>query len=240
MARILIVDDSAVMRLNLRKILMESGHEIIAEAPNGKVALNMYEKYKPDLVTMDITMPVMSGVDATGFIVSKYPDAKIVMISALNQKKMVYDALKNGARHYIIKPIDKQKVMSVLNEVLLTETSHIQKYEENQERQSKIEDETKDHFTIENVEGVFIIRLEAGFDSKDMDNLNTAMQGIMFVRPLKIKFDFGGLNEFDDGYLNRIMVYAKKAMDSGGNYESLVQGESLKAIVEHKEETYLQ
>ncbi len=87
MARILIVDDSAVMRLNLRKILMESGHEIIAEAPNGKVALNMYEKYKPDLVTMDITMPVMSGVDATGFIVSKYPDAKIVMISALNQKK---------------------------------------------------------------------------------------------------------------------------------------------------------
>ncbi len=130
--------------------------------------------------------------------------------------------------------------MSVLNEVLLTETSHIQKYEENQERQSKIEDETKDHFTIENVEGIFIIRLEAGFDSKDMDNLNTAMQGIMFVRPLKIKFDFGGLNEFDDGYLNRIMVYAKKAMDSGGNYESLVQGESLKAIVEHKEETYLQ
>ncbi len=100
--------------------------------------------------------------------------------------------------------------MSVLNEVLLTETSHIQKYEENQERQSKIEDETKDHFTIENVEGIFIIRLEAGFDSKDMDNLNTAMQGIMFVRPLKIKFDFGGLNEFDDGYLNRIMVYAKK------------------------------
>lgn len=238
MARILIVDDSAVMRLNLRKILMESGHEVVAEAPNGKVALNMYEKYKPDLVTMDITMPVMSGVDATGFIVSKYPDAKIVMISALNQKKMVYDALKNGARHYIIKPIDKQKVMSVLNEVLLTDVSHIQKYEEKQEEKAATQ-EQEEHFAIENVDGVFIIKLSEGFNSKDMDNLNTAMQGIMFVKPLKLKFDFSEVKTFDDGYLNRIMVYAKKAIDSGGEYESIVTDTELRKIVMHKEETYL-
>ncbi len=238
MARILIVDDSAVMRLNLRKILMESGHEIVAEAPNGKVALNMYEKHKPDLVTMDITMPVMSGVDATGFIVSKYPDAKIVMISALNQKKMVYDALKNGARHYIIKPIDKQKVMSVLNEVLLTESSHIQKYEEKQELKAATQEE-KEHFLIENVGGVFIIKLKENFNNKDMDNLNTAMQGIMFVKPLKLKFDFGSLMEFDDGYLNRIMVYAKKAIESDGEYESVVETNELKKVILHKEETYL-
>ena len=239
MARILIVDDSAVMRLNLRKILMESGHEIVAEAPNGKVALNMYEKYKPDLVTMDITMPVMSGVDATGFIVSKYPDAKIVMISALNQKKMVYDALKNGARHYIIKPIDKQKVMSVLNEVLLTDASHIQKYEEKQEQKAAAQIDDKEHFLIENVDGVFIIKLEEKFNNKDMDDLNTAMQGIMFVKPLKLKFDFGSLEGFDDGYLNRIMVYAKKAIDGGGEYESVVQTNELKRVILHKEETYL-
>ena len=239
MARILIVDDSAVMRLNLRKILMESGHEIVAEAPNGKVALNMYEKHKPDLVTMDITMPVMSGVDATGFIVSKYPDAKIVMISALNQKKMVYDALKNGARHYIIKPIDKQKVMSVLNEVLLTESSHIQKYEEKQEQKASAQADDKEHFSIENVDGVFIIKLDDNFNNKDMDNLNTAMQGIMFVKPLKLKFDFGELDGFDDGYLNRIMVYAKKALDSDGEYESVVRSNDLKRVIMHKEETYL-
>lgn len=239
MARILIVDDSAVMRLNLRKILMESGHEIVAEAPNGKVALNMYEKYKPDLVTMDITMPVMSGVDATGFIVSKYPDAKIVMISALNQKKMVYDALKNGARHYIIKPIDKQKVMSVLNEVLLTDASHIQKYEEKQEQKAAAQDDDKEHFSIENIGGVFVIKLEDKFNNRDMDNLNTAMQGIMFVKPLKLKFDFGVLEGFDDGYLNRIMVYAKKAIDGGGEYDSVVRSVELKKVILHKEETYL-
>ncbi len=239
MARILIVDDSAVMRLNLRKILMESGHEVVAEAPNGKVALNLYEKHKPDLVTMDITMPVMSGVDATGFIVSKYPDAKIVMISALNQKKMVYDALKNGARHYIIKPIDKNKVMSVLNEVLLTEESHIQKYEEKHAEKAAEELENKDHFSIENIDGIFYVKLGFGFNNRDMENLNTAMQGIMFVKPLSLRFDFADLDSFDDGYLNRIMVYAKKAIDSGGDYDSIVKNDSLLLIVNHKEETYL-
>jgi len=239
MARILIVDDSAVMRLNLRKILMESGHEVVAEAPNGKVALNLYEKHKPDLVTMDITMPVMSGVDATGFIVSKYPDAKIVMISALNQKKMVYDALKNGARHYIIKPIDKNKVMSVLNEVLLTESNLVQKYEEKQEEKAAAELDDQDHFTIENLDGIFYIRMGSSFNNKDMENLNTAMQGIMFVKPLKLRFDFGDLDGFDDGYLNRIMVYAKKAIDGGGDYESMVEKDSLLVVVKHKEETYL-
>lgn len=240
MARILIVDDSAVMRLNLRKILMEAGHEIVAEAPNGKVALNMYEKHTPDLVTMDITMPVMSGVDATGFIISKYPDAKIVMISALNQKKMVYDALKNGARHYIIKPIDKQKVMSVLNEVLLTDESHVQEYEENQSVEASKPEDDKEHFSIKNVDGIFVVKLEEHFSNKDMDNLNTAMQGIMFVKPLRLKFDFGDLDNFDDGYLNRIMVYAKKALDSGGEYDSLVSSSDLRQIITHKEETYLQ
>jgi len=188
-------------------------------------------------VTMDITMPVMSGVDATGFIVSKYPDAKIVMISALNQKKMVYDALKNGARHYIIKPIDKNKVMSVLNEVLLTDESHIQKYEEKHEDKASGDD--KAHFIVENIEGVFYFRLEEHFNNKDMDNLNTAMQGILFVRPLMIRFDFGSLDGFDDGYLNRFMVYAKKAIDSGGDYDSIAENESLKEILNHKEETYL-
>ncbi|GAU77487.1 response regulator [Fusibacter sp. 3D3] len=123
MARIMIVDDSTVMRMNLKKILTDVGHTIVAEAQNGKEACAQYEKYRPDLVTMDISMPVMTGVEATKAIVSKFPDAVIVMISALNQKKMVYDALKNGAKHYIIKPIDQEKVISVLNEVLRTDVS---------------------------------------------------------------------------------------------------------------------
>lgn len=235
MARILIVDDSAVMRLNLKKILTEAGHEVVGEAPNGKVALGMYEKLKPDLVTMDITMPIMSGVDATGMIINKYPEAKIVMISALNQKKMVYEALKNGAKHYIIKPIDKEKVMGVLSEVISDDDS-------NAEQASAEVPEAEDkgpHFLIENVGGVFVITLRQGFNSKDMEDMNTAMQGILFVKPLKLRFDFGELSTFNDGYLNRIMIYAKKAHESGGEYEFALKNETLRDVVLFKEGTYL-
>ena len=89
MARILIVDDSTVMRKNLYTIFTENGHEVVGEAIDGKQAIVLYSELKPDLVTMDITMPKMSGVEAVNFIVNKDQNAKIIMVSALNQKQMV-------------------------------------------------------------------------------------------------------------------------------------------------------
>ncbi len=118
MARILIVDDSLVARKNLRTILTQAGHVIAGEASNGKQAFTLYEQRRPDLVTMDITMPGMNGIEAVKNIVGAFPDAKIVIISALDQKKMIFEALENGAKHYILKPITKENVLSVLNEVL--------------------------------------------------------------------------------------------------------------------------
>ena len=118
MAKILIVDDSTVMRKNLKSILIKGGHQILGEAADGKQALLLYSELKPELVTMDITMPNMSGVEAVAHIIDKDKDAKIIMISALNQKQMVFEALKNGAKHYIIKPIDPSTLLGVINEVL--------------------------------------------------------------------------------------------------------------------------
>ena len=118
MAEILIVDDSMIMRRNLKTILTQAGHSIIAEASNGKEAFIEYEKHMPDLVTMDITMPIMNGIEAVKKIRCKFPEAKIVMISALDQRNMVFEALKNGAKHYIIKPITPDNVLAVLDTVL--------------------------------------------------------------------------------------------------------------------------
>jgi two-component system chemotaxis response regulator CheY len=118
MAKILIVDDSLVMRKNLEYIIKGAGHEIAGQAINGKQAVAMYSELKPDLVTMDISMPIMTGVEAVAQIVHGEPKAKVVMISALNQKQMVFEALKNGAKQYILKPIDTENVLSVINEVL--------------------------------------------------------------------------------------------------------------------------
>lgn len=118
MAKILIVDDSAIMRRNLSNILRNGGHEIIGEACNGMQALGEYENSHPDLITMDITMPLRDGIEALAKILGKHPDAKVIMISAINQKAKVFEALKLGAKNYIIKPFAAEKVINTVNQVL--------------------------------------------------------------------------------------------------------------------------
>lgn len=118
MAKILIVDDSIIMRKNLEFILKNSNHEIVGQATNGKQAVELYKECKPDLVTMDISMPFMSGTDAVSEIISIDPSAKIIMISAINQKQLVFEAIKKGAKHYIVKPIDAENVIKTIDSLL--------------------------------------------------------------------------------------------------------------------------
>lgn len=118
MARVLIADDSAVARSILRKIIVSLGHEVIGEVANGSQAFVEYTKRKPDVVTMDLTMQGLGGAEATSKIIAAYPEAKIIVISAMEERGVVIDALERGARHFIIKPITKEKVSSVLNNVL--------------------------------------------------------------------------------------------------------------------------
>lgn len=118
MANILIVDDSGMMRRNLSLILKRAGHTIIAEAANGNQAYIEYDMNKPDLVTMDITMPVMDGLQAVKKIIGAYPDANIVMVTAIGERHHIIEAVKYGAKHYILKPFVPEKVIAVVNEVL--------------------------------------------------------------------------------------------------------------------------
>lgn len=134
MAKILVVDDSSIMRRNLSAILTSAGHDVIAEASNGEQAVKEYKRAKPDLVTMDITMPELDGIAAVKKIISLDPDAKIVIISALEQKFMVLSAIQNGAKHYIIKPFIPDKVIAVVNAVL---KSNIHKEAKKPERLNK-------------------------------------------------------------------------------------------------------
>ncbi|MFA4647638.1 response regulator [Pyrococcus kukulkanii] len=118
MARILIVDDAAFMRMLLKKILTQAGHEIVGEASNGKEAVEKYKQLKPDLVTMDIVMPEMDGITAVKEIMKIDPNAKIIMITAVGQEAKVMEALKSGAKGYIVKPFQAQKVIEEVNRVL--------------------------------------------------------------------------------------------------------------------------
>ena len=118
MSNILIVDDSNVMRKNLKIILSETGHTIVAEAANGAQAYKEYKSNLPDLVTMDITMPYMNGVDALRKIIHEFPAAKIVIVSFANNNKVILEAMQCGAANYVLKPFTVEKVIHVVNQVL--------------------------------------------------------------------------------------------------------------------------
>lgn len=110
MARILIVDDAAFMRMMLKNILTEAGHEVVGEAANGADAVDQYNILHPDIVTMDITMPTMDGLQALHAINEQHPSAKILMCTAMGQQEMVINAIKSGARDFIVKPFDAVRI----------------------------------------------------------------------------------------------------------------------------------
>lgn len=118
MARVLIVDDAAFMRMMIKDILEKNGYEIAGEAANGVIAVEMYNKEKPDVVTMDITMPDMDGIEAVKNIRANDPNAKIIMCSAMGQQSMVMDAIKAGAKDFIVKPFQPDRVLEAVKKVV--------------------------------------------------------------------------------------------------------------------------
>ncbi len=118
MAKILIVDDAKFMRMTLSDILIRNNHEIVGEGENGREAIALYHELQPDLVTMDITMPEMSGLEAMKEIRQNYPQAKVIMCSAMGQQRMVVEAIEAGAKDFIVKPFDEGRVIEAVNRVL--------------------------------------------------------------------------------------------------------------------------
>ncbi len=116
--KVLIVDDAAFMRIMLKDILTKNGFEVVAEAANGKEAIEKYGELKPYLVTMDITMPEMDGINATREIRSMNPEAKIIMCSAMGQQAMVVDAIQAGAKDFVVKPFKPDRFLEAINKVL--------------------------------------------------------------------------------------------------------------------------
>jgi len=115
--RVLIVDDTSFMRISLRKILESNGFEVVGEAVNGLEAVNKYMILKPDIVTMDITMPEMNGVEALTQIKKQDPSAKVIMISALGQQSWVKKAIMLGAKGFVVKPYEQEYVVDTLNKL---------------------------------------------------------------------------------------------------------------------------
>lgn len=113
----LIVDDAAIMRIRLREIL-DSDYAIVAEAGDGEEAIEKYQEFSPDFVTLDITMPRTNGLDALKRLMERDANARVVIVSAVGQKRIVIEALKMGAVDFIIKPFEKERVLKAIERVV--------------------------------------------------------------------------------------------------------------------------
>ncbi|MCM1327621.1 MAG: response regulator [Bacteroidales bacterium] len=118
MATVLMVDDSAVSRKVLRNILEKGGYEVIGEAVNGEEGYLKYKELKPDIVTMDITMPVMDGIESLSLIKRDNEDTKVIMITASGQREKMVEALKRGAEEFILKPFEEDEILKTLAYVM--------------------------------------------------------------------------------------------------------------------------
>jgi len=109
--RILVVDDSTVMRKIVTQILRSEAFEVVAEASNGEESIELYKKFKPDIVTMDVNMPLMDGLTALKRILETDSAARVVMLTSESEQKMVLEAIQSGAKNYVVKPPDRQLLL---------------------------------------------------------------------------------------------------------------------------------
>ena len=117
MKTVLVVDDAVFMRTTIKRMLEDQSFNVIGEASNGAEAVEMYRKLLPDVVTMDVTMPGMTGIEAVEAIISEDPNAKIVMVTALGQQKLIVDAIEQGAKDFVTKPFNPEQIIQVLTNV---------------------------------------------------------------------------------------------------------------------------
>ena len=113
---VLIADDIPYVRKTMKKILENRGYRVVGEAENGEEEVRLYFETRPDLVTMDLVMPRMNGIDATRIILKKDPEARIVILSAMSQENLVAEAIQAGAKDYILKPFQTDEVLKVLQD----------------------------------------------------------------------------------------------------------------------------
>lgn len=116
--KVLVVDDAAFMRMMIKDILSKNGYNVVGEAENGQKAVEKFQELRPDLTTMDITMPEMDGITAVKQIKKLDPGAKIIMCSAMGQQAMVIEAIQSGARDFIVKPFQPDRVLEAIRKAV--------------------------------------------------------------------------------------------------------------------------
>ena len=218
MARVLVVDDALMMRKAIGTFLVKAGH-VVDEAANGNQAVAAYKKHRPDLVTMDITMPEMDGIDALRKIHTFDPQARVVMVSALGQKHKVFDALQNGAKGYILKPFTEDKLLSIINELLGATTSGQKESLPDLTIMNSFEIKpltAQMAFSIENQEDEVRITILREFTQADYVDMDKAIKNMRVSQTTAIIFDFTCGNVLNNKTAPTYEIIIEELVASGG------------------------
>lgn len=257
MANILIVDDSSIARRNLSTILTNAGHNVVAEVSNGESAYREYEKYTPDIVTMDITMPILDGIDALKKILKYYPDANIIMVSALDQKNMVLSAIQYGARHYIIKPFTAEKVTTIVDEVLsYSDNAFRQAAALNSKLDKTIGDlsgtiNELDHtittlsdepvkssssipFTIASSDKLLNITLYRGIQADNFTAISMIVQGFLYSSAISVELNLEEIEQLDEAVINKLVELARAVTGNGSNIKMKTRDKKTEEYVRNR------
>ncbi|MFC0211922.1 response regulator [Paenibacillus chartarius] len=230
MAKILIVDDSNLMRRNLKILLERAGHQVVGEAADGLEAYRQYVVTQPDIVTMDITMPNMNGIEAVQKILAGYPEACIMIISAIDQKSMVLEAIKLGAKHYIIKPVTEQKIVQTVEQLLASQTADSeagQEAEANSERAADEHEGPLPAFSMENRDGWIILTFRGGIEEQALEQARLSVQGLLFMKPLKVGFHFVDISSLSPSQISVFGGLAAAIEQAEGSAKAICADQSL-------------
>ncbi|HEX2927176.1 MAG TPA: response regulator, partial [Ruminiclostridium sp.] len=224
MARVLIVDDSAVARKSLREILTILGHTVVSEAVNGAQAFMEYSLHKPDIVTMDLTMQGLGGAEATSKITTSYPDARIIVISATEERTAILDALERGARHFIVKPITEEKVSSVMKNVL-RQKFDIQK-QKDLVRKLKAEEGSKEKglppYVISQDNKLTMVAINPIISMTSYRSLAMELEEYLNDSP-QVLFDFGNMQSLDEDIVAAIEKLIEEIIDIEGTVKAITR-----------------
>ncbi|WP_425059131.1 Protein-glutamate methylesterase/protein-glutamine glutaminase [Sporomusa carbonis] len=245
MAKILIVDDSLIMRRSMAGILQQAGHDVAAEADNGAIACELYLKCKPDLVTMDLAMPDMDGMEAMRRIVAADPGARIIVISAFDDKEKILQAIRSGASHFIIKPVTYDKVVKVIKTVMETDLSLEQRLMMAERLQAG---ETgpapafpvgpalreTPSYVLEDKHGKFIhIIVKSGMDAAQAEHLATDIEDCLFTGHRRFLFDFGSLEHLPADALAQICLSVASIQAEEGQVRAMAESSEFIRLVQN-------
>lgn len=224
MANIMVVDDSSVMRRVLKSYFGQIGHNVIAEAYNGDQALMYYELYKPDLVTLDITMPGLDGIAILKELIKRNSEVKVIIVSSITKKVTIVEALTNGAKNYILKPFTFEKIVSAVrgvfgetdvNDVIKQAEDDVERAIKEENSESILNEENSGIETEESAIFSKFIKLEATktIEKKHIAEYKKIISDISLITPKLVTIDFCKINNLDKKNLEEIKKITEETFD---------------------------